>query len=118
MISTCQNCQKEYEAKRRGGKFCSAACRVSAWEKAQPLPSAVGEHLQEQATHEEYLARKIVSYGEEASTLLSRLNSKTEPKADPAKLYVDMVKILEGLQWELSNSVVQEVLKRRAFIPN
>lgn len=112
MKATCQNCQKEYQPKRRSSKFCSTACRVSAWEKAQPLASAASQAGQELGTDEVYLARKLDAYAREGGRLLVQMKS-AQGGTEAIKKMVELVQMLAG---EHENSVVQSVLKPRPFV--
>lgn len=109
MTNTCQNCQKEYEAKRRSGKFCSTACRVSAWEKAQPLPKME----EEEVGHERYLAVKIEAYAQEADRLLIQMMDGDRGKEAIQK----MVNLVRAMSHEKDNSIVREVLTPKPFTP-
>lgn len=112
MKTTCQNCQKEYQPKRRGGKFCSTACRVSAWEKAQPLSSAASQAGQEVGTDELYLARKLDAYAQEGSRLLAQMKD-AQGGTEAIHKMVELMQIIAG---ESENSVVQAVLKPKPFV--
>jgi hypothetical protein len=103
MISTCQNCKKEYQAKRRGGRFCSVSCRVSSWEKAQQPGEAGWIHQGEEL----YLARKLEAMMVEAGEVLKQAEGL--PVEEGAEL---MKKFLSNSRWGRGNSVVENVLKK------
>lgn len=113
MKSICQNCQKEYQPKRRGGKYCSTACRVSVWEKAQPLPSVSVHADQHRSTHEQYLAIKIDAYAQEANRLLVQMK---DGQGGTEAIH-RMVKLVQMVGSEVDNLVVREVLKPRISTP-
>ncbi len=109
MTSTCQYCKKEYQAKRKGGRFCSVSCRVTSWEKAQQ-PGEAGWIYQGE---ELYLARKLEALMKGASTVLSQVEGL--PVEEAAEL---MKAFIKQAGWGMGNSVVQEVLKNssRTFV--
>jgi hypothetical protein len=110
MMNTCQNCQKEYQAKRKGGRFCSVSCRVSAWEKAQQPGEAGWIYRGEEL----YLARKLESLMKGASAVLKQVEGL------PAEEAAELMKVfLDQAAWGHGNGVVDGVLKKgnRAF-PN
>jgi hypothetical protein len=108
MRYTCQHCSTVYTPRRKGGRFCSTNCRVSAWDKAQKSEEAQWLYQGE----EYYLARKIDFLGEEAGKLLSQLSDTMTP---------DQVKqirtLLDRMQYERDNSVVQRLVKAKPVLP-
>lgn len=69
MIAQCQKCGKEYEPKRRGGKFCSVSCRVVQHQlvkKGQAWPNPP-------TANESYLAGIVVAVGRTASETLQHV---------------------------------------------
>ncbi len=66
MIVQCQKCGKDYEPKRRGGKFCSTSCRV-----VQHQLIKRGKAWRNPANGDErYLADKLVAVGRSATEAL------------------------------------------------
>ncbi len=66
MTVQCQKCGKDYEPKRRGGKFCSTSCRV-----VQHQLIKKGEAWRTPANGDErYLADKLVAVGRSATEAL------------------------------------------------
>ncbi len=69
MIAQCQKCGKDYEPKRRGGKFCSVSCRVVQHQlvkKGQAWPNPpIGD--------ESYLADIVVAVGRTAKETLQQV---------------------------------------------
>lgn len=69
MIAQCQKCGKDYEPKRRGGKFCSVSCRVVQHQlgkkgQAWPYPPTADES---------YLAGIVVAVGRTANDTLQQV---------------------------------------------
>jgi hypothetical protein len=103
MISTCQYCKKEYQAKRRGGRFCSVSCRVLAWEKAKQPGEAGWIYRGEEL----YLARKLEAFMKGASGVLKQV------KELPAEEAGELMRVfLVQTGWGEGNSVVEGVLKK------
>jgi hypothetical protein len=101
MNSTCQNCKKEYQPKRKGGRFCSVSCRASAWEKAQQP----GEGGWLYKGDEVYLARKLEALMKGAEQVLREVKGLSDQEAVPVmKAFLDLV------QWGKGNSVVEKVI--------
>jgi hypothetical protein len=69
MIVQCQKCGKDYEPKRRGGKFCSTSCRVVQYQRIKR-----GEAWGNPVTgNERYLAEKLVAVGRSATQVLAQV---------------------------------------------
>ena len=101
MKSTCQNCQKEYQPKRKGGRFCSVSCRASAWEKAQQ-PGEAGWIYK---GAEVYLAHKLEAFMKGADQILKQVEGLSDEEAVP------VMKAFLGLAgWGNGNSVVEKVV--------
>ncbi len=69
MIVQCEKCGKDYEPKRRGGKFCSVSCRVVQHQlvkKGQVWPNLP-------TANESYLASIVVAVGRTASETLQQV---------------------------------------------
>ncbi|MET4109154.1 hypothetical protein ABIB60_004529 [Hymenobacter sp. UYP22] len=108
MLQTCQHCATVYTPRRKGGRFCSTNCRVSAWDKAQKSEEA---HWLYQGD-EYYLAHKLDFLGEEAGKLLSLLEGY------PTTEQLTQIKELLGRMWgERDNSVVQRVIRQKVVVP-
>lgn len=106
MIVQCQKCGKDYEPKRRGGRFCSVNCRVTSWEKAQQ-PGEAGWIYQGE---EMYLARKLEALMMGASAVLKQAEGL--PVEEAAEL---MKAFLSQSGWGNGNSVVEGVLKKTSL---
>lgn len=100
MIAQCQKCGKDYEPKRRGGKFCSTSCRVvqhqlikrgEAWGK-----SASGD--------ERYLADKLVAVGRSATEALVQVEGMPAAEA-----FGRLRALLQGWAGVAHNSVIEKV---------
>jgi len=108
MLQTCQHCATVYTPRRKGGRFCSTNCRVSAWDKAQKSEEA---HWLYQGD-EYYLARKLDFLGEEAGKLLARL------EAPPTSEQLTQLKALLGrVHCERENLVVVRLLRQKVAVP-
>jgi len=108
MRYTCQHCSTVYTPRRKGGRFCSTNCRVSAWDKAQKSEEAQWLYQGE----EYYLARKIDFLGEEAGKLLPQLGDTITPDQ------VQQIRtLLDRMQYERGNSVVQRLVKGNPVLP-
>jgi hypothetical protein len=101
MKSTCQNCKKEYQPKRKGGRFCSVSCRASAWEKAQQP----GEEGWKYKGDEAYLAHKLEAFMKGADEVLRQVKELPDEEAVPV-----MRAFLKLAGWGMGNSVVEKVL--------
>ncbi len=108
MLHTCQHCSTLYTPRRKGGRFCSTNCRVSAWDKAQKSEEAQWLYQGE----EYYLARKIDFLGEEAERLLPLLGSTPTPEQ-----LKQIQQLLDRMQYERGNSVVQRLVKATPVPP-
>lgn len=68
MSQICQKCGKEYEPKRRGGKFCSTSCRVVQYQRGKQgkawLVPPTGDEV--------YLAEKLAAVGRSAQEVLTK----------------------------------------------
>ncbi len=100
MIAQCQKCGKDYEPKRRGGKFCSVSCRVVQHQlvrrgEAWPTP-ATGD--------ERYLAEKLVAVGRSATEILAQV--KEMPTAEALSQLRGLVQAWAGVA---DNSVIDRI---------
>jgi hypothetical protein len=100
MIVQCQKCGKDYEPKRRGGKFCSVSCRVvqhqlikrgKAWGKP-----ANGD--------ERYLAEKLVAVGRSAQEVLT----KVEGQSVEVEL-AELRRLVQGWAGVANNMVIERI---------
>ncbi len=100
MIAQCQKCGKDYEPKRRGGKFCSTSCRV-----VQHQLIKKGEAFGKPATGDErYLSAKLVAVGQSASSTLDQV------KGLPAEAELaELRKLVRGWVGVANNSIIDRV---------
>lgn len=103
MIQTCHKCGKEYEPKRRGGKFCSTSCRVTRHQllrrgRIVPLPIRGDE---------EYLANKLVAIGRSAQEALRQVQDL--PTEEALAELKQLVREWSGVAY---NSVIERILQR------
>ncbi len=100
MIAQCQKCGKDYEPKRRGGKFCSVSCRV-----VQHQLIKRGEVWGKRASGDErYLADKLVAVGRSATEALVQVEGM------PAAEAVSKLRALvQGWAGVADNSIIDKV---------
>ncbi len=101
MIAQCQKCGKDYEPKRRGGKFCSTSCRVVQHQlvkrgEAWPNPASGNER---------YLADKLTAVGRSSQEVLTKV------KGLPAEVeLVELRALVQGWAGVANNSVIERIL--------
>lgn len=103
MIAQCQKCGKEYEPKRRGGKFCSTSCRVVQHQRgkqgeAWPIPPT---------SDEVYLADKLAAVGRSAQEALA----KVAGLAVEAEL-AELRQLVRAWTGNTNNSVIERIQGR------
>jgi predicted amidophosphoribosyltransferase len=100
MIAQCQKCGKDYEPKRRGGKFCSTSCRV-----VQHQLIKRGEAWRNPANGDErYLADKLVAVGRSATEALEQVEGMPAAEAF-GRLRV----LVQGWATVANNSIIEKV---------
>lgn len=100
MTAQCQKCGKDYEPKRRGGKFCSTSCRVVQHQlvkrgKAWTNPTTADE---------QYLAHKLEAVGRSAAEVLAQVEDL--PAAEAVVYLRAVVQAWTGLD---NNSIIGKV---------
>jgi hypothetical protein len=103
MIAQCQKCGKDYEPKRRGGKFCSVSCRVVQYQRgkqgeAWPIPPT---------SDEIYLADKLAAVGRSAQEVLM----KVEGLSVEAEL-AELRQLVRAWTGNTNNSVIERIQGR------
>lgn len=100
MIAQCQKCGRDYEPKRRGGKFCSTSCRVVQHQLVQR-----GEAWTNPTTaDEQYLAAKLVAVGKSAKEVLAFVEGM------PAELeVVELRRLVMGWAQVANNSIIERI---------
>ncbi|MDJ0368048.1 hypothetical protein QMK33_23150 [Hymenobacter sp. H14-R3] len=100
MIAQCQKCGKDYEPKRRGGKFCSTSCRV-----VQHQLIKRGEAWGKPATGDErYLADKLVAVGRSAREALAQVEGMPAAEA-----FSRLQALVQGWAGVANNSIIEKV---------
>lgn len=100
MIAQCQKCGKDYEPKRRGGKFCSVSCRV-----VQHQLIKRGEVWSKPASGDErYLADKLVAVGRSATEALAQVEGMPVAEA-----FERLRALVQGWAGVAHNSVIEKV---------
>jgi hypothetical protein len=100
MTVQCQKCGKDYEPKRRGGKFCSVSCRVVQHQlvkKGQAWPSPPNGD-------ERYLADKLVAVGRSATEALTQVEG-----LPPAEAFSRLRALVQGWAGVAHNSIIEKV---------
>ena len=100
MTAQCQKCGKDYEPKRRGGKFCSTSCRVVQHQLVKR-----GEAWTNPTTaDEQYLAHKLEAVGRSAAEVLAQVEGL--PAAEAVVRLRAVVQAWTGLD---NNSIIAKV---------
>lgn len=100
MTAQCQKCGKDYEPKRRGGKFCSTSCRVVQHQLVKR-----GEAWTNPTTaDEQYLAHKLEAVGRSAAEVLAQVEGL--PAAEAVARLRAVVQAWTGLD---NNSIIAKV---------
>ncbi|MBT9395647.1 hypothetical protein KLP40_20950 [Hymenobacter sp. NST-14] len=101
MSQVCQKCGKEYEPKRRGGKFCSTSCRVTRHQltrRGRVLPVL-------HSGDEVYLANKLAAVGRSSVEMLAKVQGL--PAEQVAE---ELRRLVEGWAGAANNSVIERIL--------
>ncbi len=100
MIAQCQKCGKDYELKRRGGKFCSVSCRVVQHQLIKRVEAwrtpANGD--------ERYLADKLVAVGRSATEALVQVEGMPAAEA-----FSRLRALVQGWAGVAHNSIIEKV---------
>ena len=100
MIVQCQKCGKDYEPKRRGGKFCSTSCRV-----VQHQLIKRGEAWKNPASGDErYLADKLVAVGRSAKEALVQVEG-----LPAAEAFNQLRALVQGWARLANNSIIEKI---------
>ena len=100
MTVQCQKCGKDYEPKRRGGKFCSVSCRVVQHQlvkKGQAWPNPPNGD-------ERYLADKLVAVGRSATEALAQVEG-----LPAAEAFGRLRALVQGWAGVANNSIIEKV---------
>ncbi len=100
MIAQCQKCGKDYEPKRRGGKFCSTSCRVVQHQLVKK-----GKAWSNPTTgDEQYLANKLDAIGHTSVETLAQV--KGIPVAEGFARLEALVQAWTGLT---DNTIIRRI---------
>jgi len=100
MIAQCQKCGKDYEPKRRGGKFCSVSCRVVQHQLVKR-----GEAWHNPSTaDEQYLAGKLLAIGRSAKEALAQVEGMPAAEA-----FDHLRKLVQAWTGVGNNSIIERV---------
>jgi predicted amidophosphoribosyltransferase len=100
MVAQCQKCGKDYEPKRRGGKFCSVSCRVVQHQLVKR-----GEAWGKPASGDErYLADKLVAVGRSATEALVQVEG-----LPAAEAFSRLRALVQGWAGVAHNSIIEKV---------
>lgn len=100
MTAQCQKCGKDYEPKRRGGKFCSTSCRVVQHQLVKR-----GEAWGKPASGDErYLADKLVAVGRSATEALVQVEG-----LPAAEAFSRLRALVQGWAGVAHNSIIEKV---------
>ncbi len=100
MIAQCQKCGKDYEPKRRGGKFCSVSCRVVQHQLVKR-----GEAWGKPASGDErYLADKLVAVGRSATEALVQVEGMPAAEA-----FSRLRALVQGWAGVAHNSIIEKI---------
>jgi predicted amidophosphoribosyltransferase len=100
MTAQCQKCGKDYEPKRRGGKFCSVSCRVVQHQLVKK-----GEAWSNPPNGDErYLADKLVAVGRSAKEALVQVEG-----LPAAEAFSRLRMLVQGWAGVANNSIIEKV---------
>src|SRR4028118_1174228 len=101
MSQVCQKCGKEYEPKRRGGKFCSTSCRVVRYQLAKKGKRFT--HLR--SGDEVYLAHKLEAIARSSREVLAKVKGLPAEQA-----VVELQQLVQGWAGVDNNVVIERIL--------
>lgn len=102
MTAQCHKCGKDYEPKRRGGKFCSTSCRVVQHQLVKR-----GEAWTNPTTgDEQYLANKLEAVGRTSVDVLAQVEELPIEKG-----FAQLKALVQGWTGINDNSVIRNILR-------
>lgn len=101
-MQVCQKCGKEYEPKRRGGKFCSTSCRVVRYQLAKKGKQPASLH----SGDEMYLARKLDAVGRSCTEVLAKV--KMLP---PEQAVVELLAVVQAWAGIGNNVIIERIIR-------
>lgn len=102
MLAKCQRCEKEYEPKRAGGKFCSTSCRVTQHQlvkKGKTWPNS-------QTGDEIYLANKLDAVGRSSVEVLTQVEGMPIEEA-----FAQLKALVQGWTGIANNSIIGNIIR-------
>lgn len=103
MIVQCQKCGKDYEPKRRGGKFCSTSCRVVQHQLVKKKYACPNPPT----ANEVYLAAKLAAVGQSCSKTLAQVKS-----LPPEQALAELTRLVQGWSALDNNSIIESIQRR------
>ena len=101
MIVQCLKCGKDYEPKRRGGKFCSTSCRV-----VQHQLIKKGEAwTNPRSGDEQYLANKLEAVGRSSKEVLAQVKGLPIEEA-----FAQLEALVQGWTGINDNTIIRNIL--------
>lgn len=101
MTAQCQKCGKNYEPKRRGGKFCSTSCRV-VWHQLVKKGEA---WTNPRSGDEQYLANKLDAVGRSSVEVLAQVKGLPVEEA-----LAQLKALVQGWTSINDNSIIRNIL--------
>lgn len=101
MIAQCQKCGKNYEPKRRGGKFCSTSCRVVQHQ----LVKRGEAWTNPRSGDEQYLANKLDAVGRSSVEVLAQVEGLSIEEG-----FAQLKALVQGWTGINDNSVIRNIL--------
>jgi predicted amidophosphoribosyltransferase len=101
MIAQCLKCGKDYEPKRRGGKFCSTSCRVVQHQLVKKGKAWTNP----KSGDEQYLANKLEAVGRSSVEALAQVKGMPIEEG-----FAQLKALVEGWTRVADNSIIQNIL--------
>lgn len=101
MIAQCQKCGKDYEPKRRGGKFCSTSCRVVQHQLVKKGEAWTNPN----SGDEQYLANKLEAVGRSSVEVLAQVEGMPIEEA-----FAQLKALVQGWSRITDNSIIRNIL--------
>lgn len=101
MIAQCKKCGKDYEPKRRGGKFCSTSCRVVQYQLVKKGQAWTNP----KSGDEQYLANKLDAVGRSSVEVLAQVKGLPIEEA-----FAQLKTLVQGWVTINDNSIIRNIL--------
>lgn len=102
MTAQCLKCGKDYEPKRRGGKFCSVSCRVVQHQLVKRGEAWTNPNTSD----EQYLANKLEAVGRSSADTLAEVEGM--PVAEG---FVRLQRLVQAWTGLTDNSIIRNILR-------